>query len=199
MTKPKPAHLLKRRRREPDPLDTPEINAMLDGLLRTAKGPEDISGRGGILDQLSARCINRALAAEMELHLGHKIGEKPSEEQYNQRNGRTQKKAWTKWTLCASRCLVTATVVLSQPCLHRCGPYRRGTKDVLGLWFQDTEGAKSWLQVLSELRNRGIQDIFILCADGLKVLPEAVEASFLQALFQTCIVHVIRVSCRYVP
>ncbi|KAK1548288.1 hypothetical protein Q3G72_008823 [Acer saccharum] len=76
----------------------PEINDQGHGRLRAAgaKGPEDISGRGGILDQLSARCINRALAAEMELHPDYKVGEKPSEEQYNRRNGRTQKKVRTK-------------------------------------------------------------------------------------------------------
>ncbi|KAK1548254.1 hypothetical protein Q3G72_032079 [Acer saccharum] len=269
MTKPKPAHLLKRRRREPDPLDTPEINAMIDGLLRTAKGPEDISGRGGILDQLSARCINRALAAEMELHLGHKIGEKPSEEQYNRRNGRTQKKVRTKSgsiriemprdrdssfepalvpkhkrslgrfddTMIAlyargmsqrdicrfmedsygveqrpleatyiavwlDAMIVKTTEnnsVQNRTVYIAVGLTGEGTKDVLGLWFQDTEGAKFWLQVLSELRSRGLQDILILCADGLKGLPEAVEASFPQAVFQTCIVHVIRASCRYVP
>lgn len=51
---------------------------MLDGLLRAAKEPEDISGPGGILDQLRARCVNRALEADMEMHLGHRLGERPS-------------------------------------------------------------------------------------------------------------------------
>ena len=74
-----------------------------------------------------------------------------------------------------------------------------GSKDVLGLWIQATEGAKFWLTILSELRQRGVQDILVLCADGLTGLPEAVEAAFPDAIFQTCIVHMIRSSTRFVP
>jgi putative transposase len=74
-----------------------------------------------------------------------------------------------------------------------------GTKDVLGMWIYNTEGAKFWLAILSELRQRGVRDILVICADGLKGLPEAVEASFPKAVFQTCIVHVVRASTRFVP
>jgi putative transposase len=74
-----------------------------------------------------------------------------------------------------------------------------GKKDVLGLYLGATESSKFWLQSLTELRNRGLEDIFILCADGLKGLPEAVEAAFPKALFQTCIVHMVRHSLAYVP
>jgi putative transposase len=74
-----------------------------------------------------------------------------------------------------------------------------GKKDVLGLYLGETEGAKYWLSVLTELKNRGIKDIFILCADGLKGMPEAVESIFPQAIFQTCIVHMVRNSLNYVP
>lgn len=74
-----------------------------------------------------------------------------------------------------------------------------GKKDVLGLYLGENEGAKFWLQVLTELRNRGLEDVFILCADGLKGLSEAVEAAFPEALFQTCIVHMVRHSLNYVP
>lgn len=74
-----------------------------------------------------------------------------------------------------------------------------GQKEVLGLYLGETEGAKYWLNVLTELKNRGIEDIFILCADGLKGLPEAVEATFPKAIFQTCIVHMVRHSLNYVP
>src|SRR5580704_1918544 len=62
-----------------------------------------------------------------------------------------------------------------------------GSRDVLGLWFQETEGAKFWLQVLSELKQRGVQDILIACVDGLKGFPEAIEAVFPQTTVQTCI------------
>lgn len=74
-----------------------------------------------------------------------------------------------------------------------------GRKTVLGMWVQSTEGAKFWLSILEELRQRGVQDVFVLCADGLTGLPQAVEAVFPQTIFQTCLVHVVRSSTRYVP
>lgn len=74
-----------------------------------------------------------------------------------------------------------------------------GRKNVLGMWIQSTEGAKFWLAILDELRQRGVQDIFVLCADGLTGLPQAVEAAFPRTIFQTCIVHMIRSSTRFVP
>jgi putative transposase len=74
-----------------------------------------------------------------------------------------------------------------------------GDRDVLGLWFQETEGAKFWMQVLTELKQRGVRDILICCVDGLKGFPDAIEAIFPQTVVQTCIVHLIRHSLRYVP
>jgi putative transposase len=74
-----------------------------------------------------------------------------------------------------------------------------GGRDVLGMWIQTTEGAKFWLSILVELKQRGVQDILILCADGLAGLPQAVEATFPSAIFQTCIVHMVRSSTRFVP
>lgn len=74
-----------------------------------------------------------------------------------------------------------------------------GTRDVLGLWIEQTEGAKFWLRVFNDLRNRGVVDILLGVADGLKGLPEALEAVFPQVMLQTCIVHLIRHSLGYVP
>ncbi len=74
-----------------------------------------------------------------------------------------------------------------------------GARDVLGMWFQESEGAKFWMQVLSELKQRGVQDILIACVDGLKGFPEAIEAVFPKTTVQTCIVHLIRNSLKYVP
>lgn len=74
----------------------------------------------------------------------------------------------------------------------------RGEKEVLGLWLAEHEGAKFWLAVLTELRQRGVQDIYVACMDGLKGLPEAVNAVFPQTLTQLCIVHLVRASLRYV-
>ena len=74
-----------------------------------------------------------------------------------------------------------------------------GEKEVLGLWIAQTEGAKFWLGVMTELRNRGVQDIFVCCVDGLKGFPEAIETVFPETTVQLCIVHMVRNSLRYVP
>jgi putative transposase len=74
---------------------------------------------------------------------------------------------------------------------------RDGTKDVLGLWIQQSEGAKFWLAVMNELKNRGLQDILIAVIDGLKGFPEAITAVFPHTEIQTCIVHLIRNSLSF--
>ena len=73
-----------------------------------------------------------------------------------------------------------------------------GRKEVLGLWIGESEGAKFWLRVFTELKNRGVEDIFISCMDGLKGMPEAIHAVFPKAEIQLCIVHMIRNSLKYV-
>ena len=73
-----------------------------------------------------------------------------------------------------------------------------GEKELLGLWMAQTEGAKFWLSVMNELKNRGVQDIFIACCDGLKGFPEAIETVYPKTQVQLCIVHQIRHSLRYV-
>ena len=78
------------------------------------------------------------------------------------------------------------------------GVNMEGTKEVLGLWSSDNEGAKLWLQVLTEIRNRGVEDIFIACVDGLKGFPEAIELIYPRAQVQLCIVHTVRHSLNYV-
>ena len=73
-----------------------------------------------------------------------------------------------------------------------------GEKELLGLWIAQTEGAKFWLQVVTELKNRGVADIFIACVDGLKGFPEAIEAVYPKTAVQLCIVHLVRYSLNYV-
>ncbi|MCA1568521.1 MAG: IS256 family transposase [Acidobacteria bacterium] len=73
-----------------------------------------------------------------------------------------------------------------------------GNKEVLGLWLGQTEGAKLWLQIVTELKNRGVKDVFIACVDGLKGFPEAIETVFPQAQVQLCIVHMVRHSLNFV-
>jgi Transposase and inactivated derivatives len=69
-----------------------------------------------------------------------------------------------------------------------------GQKEVLGLWTSGNEGAKFWLGVLTELRNRGVKDMLIVCVDGLKGFPQAIETAFPEARVQLCIVHMVRAS-----
>ncbi len=73
-----------------------------------------------------------------------------------------------------------------------------GHKEVLGLCTSATEGAKLWLQILTELRNRGVQDILIACVDGLKGFPDAIQAVYPKAQVQLCIVHLVRNSLHFV-
>ena len=82
--------------------------------------------------------------------------------------------------------------VRNRACYLAVGVTVEGERDVLGIWWQETEGAKFWLAVLNDLHRRGVADVLIACVDGLHGLPEAIEAVFPQAWVQTCIVHQIR-------
>lgn len=73
-----------------------------------------------------------------------------------------------------------------------------GKKELLGLWLDETEGAKFWLSCLTDLKNRGVADIFIVCVDGLSGFPEAIQAAYPQARVQLCIVHLVRAALKYV-
>lgn len=90
-------------------------------------------------------------------------------------------------------------IVSNRPAYLAVGVDLEGRKHVLGIWIGDTngEGSKFWLSVLTELRNRGTEDVLIVCCDGLRGLPEAIEATWPQAIVQTCVVHLLRASFRY--
>jgi putative transposase len=88
--------------------------------------------------------------------------------------------------------------VRSRACYLAIGVSVEGEREVLGIWWQESEGAKFWLAVLNDLHQRGVADVLICCVDGLAGFPEAIEAVFPQAWVQTCIVHQIRSSMRYV-
>ena len=79
------------------------------------------------------------------------------------------------------------------------GVNMEGHKELLGMWLSENEGAKFWLNVLTELQNRGVKDILIACVDGLKGFPDAINTVFPEAQIQLCIVHMVRNSVRYVP
>src|SRR5262245_38186447 len=74
----------------------------------------------------------------------------------------------------------------------------QGRKELLGLWLGENEGAKFWLGCLTDLKSRGLNDIFIACVDGLTGFPEAIRAAYPQAKVQLCIVHLVRAALKYV-
>jgi putative transposase len=88
--------------------------------------------------------------------------------------------------------------VRNHACYVAIGVNLDGERDVLGLWFQQTEGAKFWLHVLTDLKTRGVADILFVCVDGLTGFVEAIEATFPAATVQTCLVHQVRASLRFV-
>jgi putative transposase len=88
--------------------------------------------------------------------------------------------------------------VRTRACYLAVGVTVDGDREALGIWWQDAEGAKFWLAVLNDLRQRGVEDVLIACVDGLAGFPDAIEAVFPRAWVQTCIVHQIRSSMRYV-
>jgi putative transposase len=88
--------------------------------------------------------------------------------------------------------------VQNRCCYLAVGVNLEGERDVLGIWWRDVEGAKFWMAVLNDLQRRGVKDVLIACVDGLTGFPEAIEAIFPDTWVQTCIVHEIRSSMRYV-
>jgi putative transposase len=88
--------------------------------------------------------------------------------------------------------------VSSRACYLAIGQTTEGDREALGIWWQETEGAKFWLAVLNDLHQRGVEDVLIACVDGLSGFPEAIEAVFPRAWVQTCVAHQVRASLRYV-
>ena len=88
--------------------------------------------------------------------------------------------------------------VVNKACYMAVGVNMDGVKHILGLWIASQEGASFWARVCAELSNRGVKDVFIVCCDGLKGLPEAVEATWPDSMVQTCVVHLIRAANRWV-
>ena len=262
---------------------------LLDQFLALGGGSQSLTGPDGLLKQLTAALVSRALDGELDHHLGYAKGEEPPAEQKNRRNGKTGKtlrtqqgdmpitvprdrdgsfepalvkkhqrdfdgfddqiismyargmtvreirahleemygvdvspdlisratesvveelRAWQQRTLERTYLVVYLDALVikvrdkagvrNKSAYLVVGIRTDGHKDVLGLWLAETEGAKFWLSILNELKNRGVEDILILCADGLSGLPEAVEAAFPRTVFQTCIVHMVRSSTRFI-
>lgn len=260
---------------------------LLNELLASVSSPEQLLGKEGLLKQLTARLVEKALQAEMTHHLGYEQGQqKPGA---NGRNGYTSKILTTDhgdvtvdvprdregtfepriikkrerrlagfddrilalyargmtvrdiqghlqdlYSVEVSADLISRVtdavlddvvswqgrpldavypivyldalvvkirdegVVRNKAVYLALGITVQGGKEVLGIWIEQNEGAKFWLKVVSELKTRGVRDILLACCDGLKGFPEAIEAAFPQTIVQTCIVHMIRNSVRFV-
>lgn len=262
---------------------------MLDELMKDYKGPEDLTGEGGLLKQLTKALVERAMGAELTEHLGyekHDPGDKPTD---NRRNGTTSKtvrsdqgpisldvprdregtfepkivakhqrempgfsdkilsmyargmttreigehlkeiygtevspqfittvtdavvedlEAWRSRELEAVYPIVffDAIVVKVRDNGHvvkksiylALAITLEGRKDLLGLWIDQSEGAKFWLAIMSELKNRGLRDILIAAVDGLSGFPDAIRAVFPQTEVQLCVVHSVRSSLKFV-
>ena len=268
---------------------SPFSDELIDQLLAGYSKPEDLTGKDGILKQLTARLVERALQGEMTEHLGYERHDPKGRGTPNSRNGTSSKtlttdhgpveievprdrdasfepqlvkKRQTRFTGFDEKILgmyargmtvrdiqahlediygvdvspdlisrvtsavaedVTAWqsrpldavypivyldalmvkvrdqgVVRNKAVYIALGVTLAGSKEVLGLWIEQNEGAKFWLKVVNELKTRGVRDILIACCDGLKGFPEAIEAAFPSTVVQTCIVHMIRNSLRFV-
>ncbi len=266
-----------------------DLNAAIDTLLKNYKTPEEIIGENGLLQQLTKAVLQRALQAEMTLHLGHEKHSSVSNKEGNARNGSSLKtikgefgnmpieiprdrdssfepliipkgqtrfpgfddrvislysrgmttreiqghleeiygvevspalisivtdavaeevKIWQNRPLDAVYPIVYMDAirvkargnghVVNKAVYLAIGVNLDGAKEVLGMWVSENEGAKFWLQVVTELKNRGLQDIFIACVDGLKGFPEAIETVYPETQVQLCIVHMVRNSLRFV-
>jgi len=262
---------------------------VLNELLRDYQKPEDLLGQNGLLKQLQKRLLEKAMGAELTVHLGYGKHDPAGKNSGNSRNGtspKTLKGEFGKLDLATprdrngsfepqivakgqrrfegfdqaivslySRGMTTREIeghlleiygvevspaLVSQVTDAVCadvqvwqnrvleevypivyfdaiwskvrdnGPVVKvavylalgitmaGQKEVLGMWAANTEGAKFWLHVLTELKNRGVRDIFIGCVDGLKGFPEAMEAVFPATQVQLCLVHMVRHSLSYV-
>ena len=266
--------------------------AIIEELLKDYQRPEDLTGPGGIMEQLTKRLYERVLGAEMTHYLGYEKGHAPKlegdQERENHRNGRSKKtllseegkleievprdragefepqfirkgqrrfggfdskiiamyargmtvreiKAFLEdqYKVEVSTDLISAVTdsvsedvlewqnrplekmypvvffdalrvkirdegTVKNKAVYLALAFQRdGTKDVLGLWIQQSEGAKFWLAVMNELKHRGVEDILIAVIDGLKGFPDAITAVFPQTQIQTCIVHLIRNSLSF--
>jgi putative transposase len=262
---------------------------LLDELLKGYKGPEDLLGEGGILQELTKRLLERALEGEMTEHLGYTKHAAEGKGTGNSRNGHGEKtvtgkggemklrvprdrksefepqivgkrqkrfdgfddriislyargmttreiqehlhemykvevspalistvtdavlddvKAWQSRPLDPVYPIVFLDAIMvksrqdGQVCNRAVymalGVNMEGQKELLGLWIAGTEGAKFWMGILNELKNRGVRDMLICCVDGLTGFPDAIEAVYPQTQVQLCIVHMVRHSLKYV-
>src|SRR5919112_287489 len=189
------------RRKEPTIPD-----ALLDQLLAGAD-PQTAVDPNGLLDGLKKALAERALNAEMDHHLtGIEVSPDLISavtdavlEEIAAWQARPLEPVYPLVFFDALRVKIRDEGLVRNKAVHiALGVRADGTKEILGLWLEQNEGAKFWLRVMSELRNRGVEDILLAVVDGLKGFPEAILAVFPEATVQTCIVHLLRQSLAFV-
>jgi transposase-like protein len=173
-----------------------------------AKRQRRLTGVDGIVISLSARGLTHG---EIAAHLAEVYGAEVSKQTISAITDAVMEKMaeWQNRPLDAVYAVLFIDAihvkiregqVANRPIYLALGVTAEGTRDVLGLWageHGDGEGAKYWLRVLSEIKNRGVKDVLMVVCDGLKGLPDAVNATWEKAIVQTCIVHLLRNSFKY--
>jgi len=187
-------------------LATPrDRNATFDPQL-VGKGERRLDGLSDMIISLYAKGMT---VGDIQHHLQSTIGSELSHETISNITEAVaaEVKAWQARPLEAGRFLVVVALVVKVRDNHQVrnkaahiavGVDTDGVKHVLGIWVQTSEGAKFWAGVLAELRNRGVADVLIVCCDGLTGFPDAIEATWPKAVVQTCVVHLIRASMRFI-
>ena len=190
------------------------IDQLLDQIDFHGMTAEELAGENGLLKKLTSRFYSKALDAEMDEHLGYKKNDNAGDNSGNSRNGYTTKTVMTDVREWQNRPLEKSYPILFLDALRvnsrqdgkninkalyvALAINWEGRKEVLGLWLANTEGAKFWMSVLTDIKNRGVEDILIACMDGLTGFPDAVKAIFPDTHIQHCIVHMIRNSTKFV-
>jgi transposase-like protein len=156
-------------------------NELIDELL-AGHDPASVMRQDGLLGELKTALLNRLMAAEVA-----------------EWQSRRLEPLYPVMFFDAIRVKIRDQGTVSNKAVYLAlGVTPDGRKHILGLWIDPNEGAKFWLRIVNELRNRGVKDILIAVVDGLKGFPEAINAAFPQTLVQTCIVHLLRNALAYV-
>jgi transposase-like protein len=166
------------------PAEVDPRRAWMQALVERARSEGvTLTGEDGLLTGMVREVLQAGLDVEMAEHLGYEPYESIGRNSGNSRNGSYPKTVATD----------VGPVELQMP------RDREGERDVLGLWLDPSgwEGAKQWMSMLTELKNRGVADALVVCCDGLKGLPDAIRVTWPEATVQTCVVHLVRNSLRY--
>jgi putative transposase len=181
-----------------------------NGTFQPAIVPKGSTRLRGFNDRIIALYARGLTVRDIQAHLGELYGVQVSPdlistvtnavlEEVREWQNRPLDQVYAAIYLDAIRCKVRHEgLVVNKAAYLAVGIDADGFKDVLGIWIDATEGAKFWLQICNELKTRGIDDVIFVCCDGLAGLPDAIEAVWPAALVQTCIVHLVRASLRFV-